>query len=615
MQIVDQESPALFQYSDVKPQLTAILQEWESREEIRARKRRELRRDDVNVEEMRRKGELEAHESYIPQRVIDRRIKDEVPSQLNFLQTPERLLIFTDPANPDKSTENLERAFTVHMRYRGWLLPWIKAFDSCDLHGGSALEVRFDPTKPFSCAIDYIRREDLIFPVEADSLQSCEYIMRRYKYMPFELESFIQTYGFDQTAVHKLTDAAKTGSKRHERISIYKVYRKFNGVVYVFWYSDRCDNYLKQPTPLELGLYSPKEAISWQGASAAYSQQNMNPMALPPELPAQLPITDYPVFWLPYEIVEDDLLLSSRGRAFRDAADQEVQTELWSAIVNASTLAAGIYGTRVNSMTGEVGLSETDSIKPNTIIQKETKFWNFPFPSGEILAVATQYGVNSAATNGRVDYAVNNRQDSRKTAREINASQAQQAEITSAAIACQSQTFLDVYALCWEIGRSQVLIGAITSFNIPIEDLLPTYRLATAGDTDILTREAKKQVIRETFQYVAGTPIANLFLSYLVETYFPEKSKDWVPALMSGDPVDLISQASTLLQASMTPTVLSNQDKLQLQQFIQMLNTYVQSRTGGNVPTGAQSMGEPPNNQVANNLPAEQAGAASGASY
>ena len=605
--------PASFQYSQTKPQLTAILQEWESREEIRAKKRRELRRDDINLEEMRRKGELEAHESYIPQRIIDRRIKDEVPAQLTFLQTPERLLIFTDPANPDASTEQLERAFTVHMRYRGWTVPWIKAFDSCNLHGGTALEVLFDPTKPFSCSIDYIRREDLIFPVEADSLQSCEYILRRYKYMPFELESFIQEFNFNQTAVKKLTDAAKTGGKRHERISVYKVYQKFNGSVYVYWYSPQCDDYLKAPEPLQLGIYSPEAILQFQQEAQSYTANNFNPLLPPPSLPPQAPVTLYPVFWLPYEIVEDDLLLSSRGRAFRDAADQEVQTELWSAIVNASTLAAGIYGTRVNSLTSDVGLEETDSIKPNTILNKETKFWNFPFPAGEIIQVATQYGTNSAATNARVDFAVNNRQDSRKTAREISASQAQQAELTSASISSQSQTFLDVYALCWEIGRSQVLLGEIKTFNIPTEALLPNYRLATAGDTDILTREAKKQVIRETFQYIAGTPIANLFLSYLVETYFPEKSKEWVPALMSGDPIDLISKASQLLQASMNPTLLSDQDKLNLQQFIQMLNQYVQSRTG-NVPAGAQSMGEPPNDQIANNLPAEQAGSASGAS-
>lgn len=604
--------PSSLSYDKLKESTHCIISSWEEREDTLTNKRRDLRRDEYDVEAMRANGDLDADSTYLPQRIIDRRIKDEVPIQLQFLEQPDRLLIFSDLKNPDRSTESLEHAFTQWMRYPGWTVPWQRAFDSVNLHGGTPIEVKFDITKPLHCAIDYIRREDLMFPLDATSLSSCEHIIRRYQYMPFELESFVTKHGFNPVSVKRLTENSK-GAKRHEKISIYRVYSKIDGIVYIWWFSNTCEDFIKAPEPLKLGLFDTEEAVAF---TASLQQFTASPTSMPPIPPQEIAVTEYPIFWLPYEIIEDDKLLASRGRAFRDVADQEAQTELWSSGVNAAIKSSKVYASYDNNPVNPEGLPEAEEIKGGQIYRRAAKFWAFPSNAAEIIQIAMQGSTNAAALNSRVDFAVNNRQDSRKTAKEVTAAQQQQALLSSASISGQSPVFLDIYGLCWRIAQSQILIGAVEGFPIPVEEIAVIYRLTTAGDIDVVTRENKKQIIRETFQYLAGTPIGNLFLAYLVETYFPNKAREWVPAIMSGDPTDLISKSSELLKSSMNPVVLTDEQKQQLAQFIQMLDQYVVSRnpSAGGVPPAASGVGETPADYIPNNQPASQAGPAAGAS-
>jgi len=113
---------------------------------------------------------------------------------------------------------------------------------------------------------------------------------------------------------------------------------------------------------------------------------------------------------------------------------------------------------------------------------------------------------------------------------------------------------------------------------------------------------------------VQGTPIGNQFLIYLVNTFFPEQAKKWVPVLESQDPLQLIQAAAGILSSvprdSLTPT-----QNAQLEQIIGLFQGYISTRTGSsNVPGGAPQLAESSDNPVANNLPKAQGGAASGAS-
>lgn len=630
-----------FDYQEVKTQLDILLSEWEGGggmpnedsgnpiisfqgEQTLVKVRRELRRDTTDVNIKRTSGELSADENYIPQRLIDQHIAQDKPAQIAYLEQPDRLLVFKDLTDPSQPTGDIEAQFTDHMRYEGWLIPWHRIFDGSDLHGGCCLEVVLDPSKPFFSRIEYIRREDLVFPTEATDLQSCEYIMRRYFYMPFELESFVKKYGFDDKVISEL---CREKTRRHQRIPVYKVYCKKDGIVYQFWYHKTGQTFLKQPEVYLSGVYDPQEILAYRMQRMAVEQDP----SIPPEVlsqfptPQPLPSADYPIFFFPYEVIEDDRLLASKGLAFFRQADQESMTQLWTSTINRANRSADVYASYKSDPAGQTGVMADAPLKRNCISARQVEFWNFPPPDASLLSVILQYANNISAQSKRVDYAVNNRDDSRKTATEISASRQQAAGMTSVPLSGQSFVIVQAYELCWRIGLSHILLGEITTFSIPEDRLLHKYRFGSAGDVDIRKREDKKQVIRETFQYLVGTPIGNKFLEYLIETFFPERAKDWVPLLQQGDPTQIIAAAVEIFEAMLAdPNIaqtMAPEDILKLQNVVNQMKSYVTtaSQGGGNpgaaqVPNGTQPMAEPAYDVPANNLPKSQVGAVSGAS-
>jgi hypothetical protein len=682
-----------FKYSEVHEQLRALLNDWRSvvntggvtvtdtgstlgatsdqfkGEEVTSRIRRELRRDNRDLPIMRARGEVPPEGNYIPRRVIDRQISQEKPNQISFIEQPDRLLIFKDLTDTENPTEDLEHAFTTYMRYPGWTIPWHRAFDGMDLHGGVCLEVKVDPSKPFRCAIEYIRREDLIFACEATEIQGNEYIMRRYRYMPFEVESFVRTWNFNPAAVKEIL--ANSEHKRHQKVEIFKCWTKKEGIVYIFWYSEKCQqSFLKDPEMLDLGIKDPNEielytqsvrlyenmqqavtviskdqqgqsqgqppqAVVGTSSSGTSPMENLGPelggsisesansqpppesgllLGPPPVPPASLPEDSYPVFFLPYEVIEDDRLLASKGLAFRHRSDQEAVTELWTGLINAVNKAKDVYGSYVNNPNTQEGLNSADKLIPNTIMAREVKFWNFPFPDALLLGTAQAFENNISANSNRVDFAALNRSDTRKTAEEIRAAGTAASQQMSVGISGQSLTILGIYELCWRIGRSFTLLGEVPTFPIPKDRLLHKYVLASAGDSDVVRRDQRKQIIRETFQYVQGTPIGNQFLEYLVKTFFPEEARKWIPVLESQDPLQLIQVAYQLLLNTPRDTLTPEQNT-QLEQILGLFQQYISARTGqANIPGGPSQLANASNNPVANNLPKEQGGSASGSS-
>lgn len=560
--------PTELKFTELKPQVDSLISDWRHEEE-KVKTRRAYRRLDDAHDELVERGVLLEDEIYIPKRLIDRRIKEEVPIQVNFITSSDRLLVLKCLNDESYNPENLERAFATYMRYPGWIIPWIRAFDATALHGGCALEVAFDPSKPFYCRLDYIRRDDLMFPKDATSIQGCEHIVRRYFFRPFELETFPDEYNFDKSEVKKLL-TSYTGSKRADKIPIYRVFTKVNGIVYVWWHSGTCNGFLKPPEPLKLGIYDKFEAYAF---SKSLSDGDINA-----KIPDQLPISNYPIFWLSYELIEDNELLASRGRVHRDLADQEAISALWTAIINGAIKASRIYPSFINDPSSPAGVSENTPLKGNTIYNREIKIQRVDYPAAELLTVAQQASVDATAMTGRVDFAAFNRRDSRKTAREISAALQQQEVLSSGVLASQSSTILDIYLLCWQIGISQVLLGNI-KFPVSSEEIINhEFRFAFSGDTDVIQRSTRMNVIMQTFGILQNTPVGPEILVYLVENFFPEKASQWVPIIRSGDPTKLVAAAADLLKT--TVPLAPEEKRNELLQFINTLQSYVQQRTG-----------------------------------
>ena len=118
------QSEVVFDFVKVKKQVDQLISDWKAvvntggvsitdtgstlgatsdqfkGEEVTSRIRRELRRDNRDLPMMRARGEISPDENYIPQRVIDQQISQEKPSQIAFIEQPERVLVFKDLTDP-----------------------------------------------------------------------------------------------------------------------------------------------------------------------------------------------------------------------------------------------------------------------------------------------------------------------------------------------------------------------------------------------------------------------------------------------------------------------------------------------------------------------------------
>ena len=556
-------------YDDIRTQLSAMISRYRAEEEPKCKLRRELRRADADLDELRRTGKLSADETFIPQRIIDRRIKEEIPTLLRIVTQAQRFLVLKSKTG--RQTANIEKAFTSAMKYPGWEIPWVRLFDSVLLHGGAAIEVIFDPAKPGNCTLEYIRREDFIFPVEARNLHMCEMVARRYVYPIFKFESFVRDYGFSEKIVKEITQGREeTPASRSETINVYKVYRRTSeGHIEMFWYAENATDYLREPEPLSLGIID----FDRMRESSIIQERKL---------------TDFPVFWMPYEVIEDDSLLSSKGRAFRDAPDQEALTQLWTALINASIKASGIFGSLENTFNASgLALGETTKLEKDKIHPSKVNFFSVQFPTGDLLMTAMRYGIVSASTSGRIDVAVANRPDSRKTAREISEITELQSQINNMTSTAQMPVLLNVYKLCFEIYRSSLLFELPP--NLTLEDVLDDYEVEHSGSFELIEREQRKSTIVSMLPYLGNTQLATVVLQYLVEQYFPDKYKEWNAILQDKDPVVLLSAVAPVLQATMQ--LVPQDSKVQLQSLLNEIQAYLQRR--GAAPV--LPMGESPN--------------------
>jgi hypothetical protein len=150
-----------------QPRLNGIIADWKSQEVDKIVNRRKVRKNLVNVAEARQKGTILGDETIIPDHTIDFNVRQQKALYVNYIETSRRLLLFKPPGNVPYTDKDeimeLEKNFTDGMRYNRWKSAWFKVFDGACLHGACAVEVIFDPSKPFNCAVEYVSRNDLRF--------------------------------------------------------------------------------------------------------------------------------------------------------------------------------------------------------------------------------------------------------------------------------------------------------------------------------------------------------------------------------------------------------------------------------------------------------------------
>ena len=623
--VLDQAADEFFSYPKASIRIKQLISDW-SPIRSKAVLNRRKRYLDLDVEEMRRKGVINEDETFTPDRIIDTNILRETPDYISFLKQSHRLAIFKCIDDPRINTTRLEDEFTEGMTYKGWYRPFKRLIDGAALHGWASIEVMFDIDKPLHVGFEYVANDRLFFNIGINDIQNSEYVVREYDVSVMQLESFVLNFGFDNAQVESITQKSNAGRrKRDEIVKIYKVLFKFTNCVYVAWYSQDAqqNDWLKAPEKLRMGVSAPQQTPPPNSATSSMTP-NALPMpdpSMPPELTAMQPPVSpmmaggmpqpaqevdmdmYPMFVYLYKDDEQECIVEHKGRAFLDEATQEATTAITTAFVNSTVRSSDIYASpdKENDETsGEIAQLNV-TLTHGGIYNQPLRFFHMPPPDPSMLSSLNFLSSRNAQQSGKVDMAVINRKDSRKTAQELKQAEGETDKISSTNISDFSEYLRDVYGFSWVIVQSQAINNEVpfmlieqpntvnlngqqieiggTSLVNDVATLQHPYDIRPSGDVDVIQRAETLVNMQNDWPVVQNTPLAPKFMLDFVSLRYPQQASTYRKILEEGDPAkQLIMSLTTLLQGFAQPeeiAALSPEAKQQLVMIQQQVQAYL----------------------------------------
>jgi hypothetical protein len=286
--------------------------------------------------------------------------------------------------------------------------------------------------------------------------------------------------------------------------------------------------------------------------------------------------TLYPYYIAQYNISENMVLRDSKGRAYLDQDTQEGVSSLMSSFVTAHRRAAGLYFSKDSETDPNADVLEQSNIffKQGCMINSKVKQFQLAPPESTMLQAIQGLAGMNMQENSQINFAANNRQDSRKTATEIQAAQTEAQLLSTIQLALFSTTMKAVCQTFFEIVRSRVLSGLIVIKNPMIaQGYMPTYQVRPSGDTDVIERQEKIVRMQQAWQIVSQTPIAGLFLQKLLTLMFPEDAPAYIQKLQDdGNMKGALTACAQIIQAFIQqPELLAPQARQHLPQMKQIL--------------------------------------------
>lgn len=523
----------LFNFSQARISLKALIDAWSTTIST-TEQNRALRKLDIDSNVLEQQGKIDSDEMVIPTRTIDTNIKREQTVFIAYLQQSRRIATFTSTDDPALDTQVLEEAFSRGMTYEDWMIPHVKTIDGTQTHGWDSVEVVFDETKPLHVALEHIGHEKLIFPYDAVDIQHLETVIRLYIVTQPQLRQFVKEFGFNPQQVDRLLQKFND-VRKNESLTIYKQLFKYQGVVYTAWFEiTNTDDWLLPPQKLYLGRKQKVQTL-------VDVPVGIDPMGMPivQQQPQESwePVdeTYFPVFIFPYEQLEDPRIIMNQGRVFLDKAKQEALTAIASGIVNGITRASQVYASPEQGVGGRPMVNEDLRLIPNRVFTERLNFWSTPWPDPSAMSAFQMLGTYNDVEAGQVNYAAQNRQDSRKTAEEIKTATSEQSLLRSVQITNFSTWLRKIYSYAFEIVRSQALQGKIKFMSRMPEYLILDYDIRAAGDIDVIQRAEKLNRMKQDWPVIAATPLANPFLMDLLKISYPDEAARYQKVIQDGD--------------------------------------------------------------------------------
>lgn len=553
-----------FTFEKVNDQVKQITSTWEPEvaETMRRRNVVKLSGDMSTINSLRDGGggtNQEGENLFIPIRTVDTNVRSEIPPYINYFQQSSRVVVLSSNDGVT-SLADVEDHFTSAYRYLDWQVPHHNIVDGAIKHGWAWFECGFDANKPGGFYFDYVPHEELSFPVDLRNHQASKILVRDRWIAPHVLRSFVDRFGWDSAIVEKAIEAAKqntegltASAQEPSVVCIKKVFLKHpkDGLVYVAYLAKDCDAYLSPPAKLFVGRVSesapvlPPEIAGLLDMSALETGQTQQMAKLTQPQVVKEFESSFPLFRLDYLTTEEPRILDRVGRVFLDEPSQEAATALSSAYMTSLLKSTKRFvSLKENNPDGGSLTAKRVNLGEDEILDAAVT-WTFPpAPDPSTLQALQWFDVKTAAQGGQMAAAVNNRKDSRKTAREIQSAERQDAKLNTVQLTMLSTWHRLVLNLCFAIYASRVRAGLI---QVPYakEKLDLVKDIQPAGDIDVIKREEALQTMTAIWPEVKNLPIAGEFFAEMLELSLPGLRGNKYAALLRTGVQDITRNALT----------------------------------------------------------------------
>lgn len=536
--------------------------------QVQARMKRRL---DVDPESLRQSGNLEANETFIPVRLIDSNIAQKLPNKLAYLKSANRLAIFEPeliiPGVPPPDTARVESEFWRVMTYDDWEIPYIRCMDGAEFVGFDWFEVLYvvEDNRPGNVTLNHVGRANLLFDMSVHSIQDSKLVAKRIPMTLVTLTKMAKEFGFKTEDVlhlrEKLVSRPMSSYGYGDTIStneftqdicIYRVFFKEDGIVYTAWFHYDIDHWLAEPKEFYNGVDTEQvEMVIPPGALEPIEQRTW--------VPARE--TEYPFYCLQRRFTEDARIVQTQGAVVADYPAQDAACTIFSAMVNQGQQSTCIMGSPAGDAFDKSGAPKQLPLKieRGQIWDRGMSFFAPPPPDPSLDRIVQSIQQLNAVQNNEIAWAVQNREDSRKTATEIAASEQKQSKINSSDTLTLSICLRPVFTAAWRIVQSQALQGLIVF--CPLADgsndialIAQRFKIKSAGDTDYVEKQTTIANMQQDWPIVVNTPAAMPFLSDYLRLRYPDKANTYIQAIQMGQMQNAVQdqQRKALLKEAVT---------------------------------------------------------------
>lgn len=512
---------------------------------------RRLRYVELDIEGERKAGRIQPDELYVPQHIIDTNIRREQSSYVQYVTQSPRAVVLTEKSNPNIVTTPLEYDVTQRLRFENWQLSLYACIDGMQQNGYGVMEISYDESKQGHVSHEFVQLGDFGYIADTRDLQEAEIIARSYFFSRTKLVTMANNpeTGFSLEQVMKIVEGEPTtglsdsviDSKDKSLYKIDKVMFRVGGIVHVAWTCEsRCDDWLRPPIPLFIGRRKPD--ASQEG------QMRAQLTGIPATIEAYE--TGYPYVLFSYLISENDTISQLKGRVYLDQDCQEAASSLMSSFCTAHRRASGMYFSKdTDDPNADLAMQKNVYFEPGALINSKIKQFQLVAPDAEVMQAIQSLVLSNQNETSQVNFAAQNRKDSRKTATEISAATQSQQSLSTVQVVLFSLALRSTYQLMFEIMQSRVLAGLITDVRPEVKQMYGgRYIVKPSGDTDVIERQQLVQSMMTTWPVMQNTAAAIPFLCDLLQMMFPSIGNRYVEILQQAQAQQQSQQQSTQAQ-------------------------------------------------------------------